>query len=195
MIAGMAIYVPLLCVRGALFGLMPGIAWRSWRMAALGALAGTLAEFVFSFFFLLLFDGGNERQSYSEILVRYLPPYDSYAIQALYLMPNGPRFAFNLVSWSAGLFSVWYLLWPGRKTPSRYGAFMAIAMTAIACTAVWLWMTAPYGPYRRGGTLADDVAVRRFLVFNFPFAFLPAFALVGWALAKLTCVSDEARPE
>jgi hypothetical protein len=197
LIAGFAIYVPIPIVRGAIFGLMPGIAWRSWRPAALGALCGAFAEFVYLFFLQWMLVGWNTRADYCELLLTHLPPGTlQAAFPCVHPLPNSVHFVIIIVSWSALLFPMWYVAWPYQKGEREFCIFVAVVVTAVTATAIWLWTTAPPGPYMRSGiSKANEAEIMRFLATNFIFAFSPACALAGWTLAKLTLPSSTVPPD
>jgi hypothetical protein len=188
LIAGFAIYVPMPIVRGALFGLMPGIAWRSWRLAGFGALCGVFAEFVHMFFFRLLLDGWNTREVYCELLLTHLPPgIMTLAIPDFHPLPNSVHFVIIIVIWAAVMFPMWYVAWPCPKCGRDVCILVPVVIAAATASAVWLWCTAPPGPYERSvNSVRNEAEIMRFLATNFIFAFSPACALLGWTIAKLT---------
>jgi hypothetical protein len=88
------------------------------------------------------------------------------------------------------LFPTWYLAWPCSKNGRHLGLYLAVVVTALAASAVWLWNTAPPGPYVRSSiSKANESEIIRFLIWNFFFAFSPACAFAGWTLARLASES------
>jgi len=190
LIAGLAIYLPIFGLRGGLVCLMPAIAWRSWRLAAWGFVCGVLAEAAT----IRAFDWGwNVHEPFSGLIVDYLPPPRGIVFPNFSSLANSVNFVVGLVGWSAMMFTIWYALWPGRKSWFRYVAFVVVTSLGVTGSAIWLWSTAPDGfSGYLASSPANDLVARRFLLFPYFFALPPALAIAGWALSKVT--SSDRRP-
>lgn len=142
-VASSAILIPIPLLRGALFALFPGIAWRSWRLAAASALAGVALDLGVSFF-------------QSEVLpnavvpwLRYEPLRNPIFDEFLPIAPgvqsaehNFPDdrelyFGIGLTLWIFCMLQNWSIWWP-RAHSSKSGNRPAAALTAAVAVPIFL---------------------------------------------------------
>jgi len=124
-ISGLGIYCPIPVVRGAIFGIFPGIAQRSWRMILKGLGIGALFELGYVLFwemtilpyFNIVWD---PRWGCNAFLTGWLPGTLSITHSGS-IWPHELQFVVGLLVWFNVAVLSWWVVWkpkiPGWRTP------------------------------------------------------------------------------
>jgi hypothetical protein len=183
-ISGLAIYLPIPLVRGAVFGLFPGLVRKSVRTLLLGAGFGALLDLAY----VLLWQGlarrmlnivWNTYSPFNEMLVFWLPESFRLVPPISSAYPNNVQFILNIMVWYIFMALGWLFLWRPRP---RLGACSLILLVTVACSiaaASALWAIAPLTVWPPGGYAAvtNSQLLLWALVFPIP------FTLCGVAIA------------
>jgi hypothetical protein len=140
---GFAAFVPVPGLRGALFGLFPGLAFRDPRLAVKGAELGFAADVLFCMAWACLHWQWELRGDYNRTLARIVPPGHWVGTHHGCPVPNWLQFALGLVAWATVMFLVWSLVWPRKFGYRAYFLPPAAGAVLTAIAAVVLWTFAP----------------------------------------------------
>jgi hypothetical protein len=182
LIAGLGSYCPIPVLRGALVGLMPGIALRSWKVGVRGALWGCLADFGVSAIWMAFGPSWDPRGKYSVALSAFLPP-----LRMVVNPGRGDTMAFfpGLLLWWAAIYIAWAILWSPRPSFGRVVKIVAVGQAAVLCAATFLWMVVPWDEWT--GTTYELRGIESPLVFLIVFlTTMPWCSLVVAGLLKRT---------
>jgi hypothetical protein len=146
LIASLGIYCPIPLLRGAIFGLFPGIAHRSYDTATRGAQLGFLCEigyYVIWGMFCLDFLNmqWDPQYGYNRYLASWLP----CALTFIFCggrspWPNWLHFHLSVLVWLSVMVLNWCLIWRPRLPVRRVIRILLLTNVwgAIACTVLWV---------------------------------------------------------
>ena len=144
-ISSLAIYCPVPVLRGALFGLFPGIVNRSWRMGAKGLLFGALFEAVYCVVWGGLLSNmlnvvWEPRNGFNEFLACWLPGSAMVGTHSGSPWPNVMQFHLNIMLWLTVMVFGWWFVWRPRLPAEHLGGilFTANASAFLGCTIPWI---------------------------------------------------------
>jgi hypothetical protein len=140
--SGLCIYAP--CgLRGALFCLFPGIAYRSPEIALKSAGLGLIVDILFNAGWMALGLEWEPRASYNFVLAHYLPPMHRVITHGNCQAPNEVQFELGLVGWTSVMFLVWQFFWPAMIPPGRRLVVCVVGAAFVGGAAKLLWEIAP----------------------------------------------------
>jgi len=142
LIAGFAIFVPIPGLRGALFAIFPGLAFRDfWLMLKAAGLGLAIDVAYCGFLWPFLGLRWELRGEYNRTLAHLLPPGAWAGTHHGCPVPNSVQFTLGLVGWMTLMFLIWAILWPQktrctmRLLPPAVGGFLV----AIAANVLWFF--------------------------------------------------------
>lgn len=148
LLCGLAIFMPVPGVRGALFALFPGLAFRNRQLLAAGAIYGFLLDLLFFFVWQSLGLVWEPRGEYNRIINTYLPPEHTVMTHCGCAVPNVVQVVGGLVLWAATFYFLWVKLWP-VKLKTRAQIFIPLCGTFLmAISGVITWYSAPLHEWR-----------------------------------------------
>ncbi len=149
LIASLGIYCPVPLLRGALFGMFPGIANRSRRLVIRGALLGALLEFLFfavwgiviSYMFLGM--AWETRAGYNPFLCTVIP--GSFVVHTHLAHPwsNSVQFQVNIMVWVSYMVFGWWIMWRPRLSVPRLVMMLVTANLAAWASGALLLAVSP----------------------------------------------------
>ncbi len=179
LIAGLGTYCPIPILRGAMVGLLPGVALRSWPTIRKGIIFGAAADLFISVLWLSIGIDWEPRGGYNHILAFYLPPIRNVITHT----QGGQASAFfpSLMLWWASFHFLWARLWSPRPSLERLLGIVVAGQGVMLCAATFLWCISPmdgwwhvaYKPHRIESPIL------------FLMVFLPTMPLCSWLVAWL----------
>jgi len=162
-ISGFGIYFYVPGIRGAIFGLFPGIALRSRKLALKGLTLGAALDILYFILWpivaMLLGMFWEPRASYSPFLTEWLPSGGMVATHMGSPWPNGLQFAINIMVWVSLETLVWIALWPKNGNAVTMKILLA-ANSAAAFSALILWVVTPLdGWWHHGAAPFGDLSM------------------------------------
>jgi hypothetical protein len=142
-LAGFAVYLPVPGLRGALFALFPGIAYRDKSLILKGLLLGFVLDVVYEICWGILPLVWEPRAEYNHLLTDYLPPEHLVITHCGCAVPDVVQFTLGLVGWATAFFLLWLALWPRRLHLAAYFAIPCLGALLTAVAAIVLWNLAP----------------------------------------------------
>jgi magnesium-transporting ATPase (P-type) len=143
-ISSLGIYCPIPILRGAIFGLFPGIANRSWRMAIKGSFFGALFDASYVVLWVVSLSNmlnlaWDPRHGYNKYLADWLPGSTWVQTHCNSPWSNVEQFHFNVMLWLTLMVFGWWLVWRPRLSIIRLLAILVTANVTgfVACTILW----------------------------------------------------------
>jgi hypothetical protein len=160
-IASAGIYLGVPILRGAIWGLFPGIAKRSLPLCLKGIAFGALFDLFYevawvdtvSFYFLRMF--WNSRGGDSPFLTDWLPG-QRYSAADFYLGGiRGPessatKFWCGIEVWFLWMIFCWWIVWTPRPSMRQLLRASAVGMAAASVACAALWYLSPWYDWRGG---------------------------------------------
>lgn len=181
LISSFGIYCPIPIVRGAIFGLFPGIANRSWRMSVEGPFIGACFEVIWFVLCACLRMGAwDPRLGYNVFLAHWLPSSAVVITHCAGPWPIGFQFHINIMLWLSIMVFGWWGVWRPRLPASRL-LFILITTNVLAIPAcALLWIVSPMDHWwTRGAAPFGDLDGIPWLV-----VFLSTFPICGVLIAQ-----------
>jgi hypothetical protein len=152
-IASFGIYAIVPLLRGAVWGLFPGIANRSLKLGAKGVAFGALFDLFYEVAWVatisqsVLNMAWEPRAGYNEFLVSWLPGGLGGCTHRGSPWSNGMQFWSAIVVWIVWMTLCWWVVWKPRLSLPRLVCALAAgaASSSVACGI--LWVVSPMNRY------------------------------------------------
>jgi len=172
--SSLGIYFPIPLLRGAVFGLFPGLAHRSLREAAKGAMVGALCELVYTVVWVMLISREwlrmywEPRSNYNKFLSLWLPGRLSVATHMGSPWPNSVQFWLGVLVWFMLMVFCWWVIWRPRLPVRRLLRAWAVTGPSVTTACGILWLVSPkdrWWPYAHGSMGLELEGVAWLIVF------------------------------
>ena len=147
-ISALGIYFPIPILRGAIFGLFPGIAHRSWRMCIKGAILGVMLSLIYTILWIVIISSllnitWEPRDGFNKFLVFWLPGRMSVVTHSGSSWPNWLQFTVGIMLWFNIMVFGWWIIWKPKIASSCLPVIALITNMSVSISCMILLVVSP----------------------------------------------------
>ena len=186
LISSLGIYCRVPILRGAIFGLFPGLASRSLRLSVRGALVGALIDASYLALWATRLSRTlniywEPREGYNRFLALWLPGRRMVITHTGSPWSNVAQFHVGIMLWLSAMVLGWWYVWRPRLSLARLGLVLVTCNVAAYAGCSLLWTVSPMDHWwPLGATPYGDLHGVPWLI-----VFLSVFPICGVLTAAL----------